>query len=255
MQDVNELQRDRHSEQREDTDGGLVVFPFYLLVDVSYSMVKEIGVLNQSLRDFQHEVSMKPVLADITKLGILEFSDQAREVVPLGDFSAVDLSQDLLTVKGGTSFAAAFRTLRQTIEHDVAAMKAANQAAPADETFHYHRPAVYFLTDGFPNPGDPWRQAFEELKAIKAYPLFVPFGFRDADEAILNELVHPRDRSKLYMARDGANAATIIAEMTKAMLMSVLASSMSVTTGQPSLNLPSQAQVGPNMAVKGDLLF
>jgi len=254
MQDVNELEH-RHSEQREVADGGLVVFPFYLLVDVSYSMVNEIGVLNQSLRDFQHEISTKPVLADITKLGIIEFSDQAHEVVPLGDFSAADLSQNLLAAQGGTSFAAAFRMLRQVIERDIAAMKAANQAAPSEEAFHYHRPAVYFLTDGFPNPGDPWRQAFEELKAIKGYPLFVPFGFRDADEAILNELVHPRDRSRLYMARSGANAATIIAEMTQGMLMSVLASSMSATTGQPSLSLPSQAQIGSNVVVKGDLLF
>jgi uncharacterized protein YegL len=255
MQDVNELERNRQSEQPEVGDNGLVMFPFYLLVDVSYSMADEIGILNQSLRDFQHEVSMKPVLADITKLGILEFSDHAREVVPLGDFSAVDLSRDLLTAKGSTSFAAAFRTLRSTIERDVAKMKAANQAAPTDEMFHYHRPAVYFLTDGFPNPGDPWRQEFEELKAIKAYPLFVPFGFRQADEAILNELVHPRDRSRLYMAREGANPATIIAEMTKVMLMSVVASSMSVTAGDPTLNLPSQAQVGSSLVVKGDLLF
>ena len=36
---------------------------------------------------------------------------------------------------------------------------------------------------------------------MKAHPIFVPFGFRDAREDVLRQLAYPKDRGKWYHAK------------------------------------------------------
>jgi uncharacterized protein YegL len=229
-------------------DDRYVVLPFYLLCDVSGSMSPHIATLNTSLREFRDTLAKDPVLSDKVQFGVVDFSDDASEVVPLGDFTAADLDSRQLSSRGGTSYAAAFRTMRQTMERDIAA---------GSDRYKYFRPAVFFLTDGYPNGGDGWEQAFAALtefdpvsgQGFKSYPLFVPFGIGDADATILRQLVHPQHRSALFMANAGATPTAAIQAMTKGMLASVLKSGRSVPTGRPQHVLPTQADVGTAVTV------
>lgn len=228
-------------------DDRYTVLPFYLLADVSGSMMPHLPVLNDALRGFRDTLAKDPILADKVQFGVIDFSDDANVVIPLGDFSAADLEHRQLSSRGGTDYSAAFTKLRATIESDLAAGKA---------RFRYYRPAVFFLTDGYPNGGD-WRAAFQALTwfdpatgmGFGSYPLFVPFGIGDADRAILTELVHPVDRSRLFMANAGTSPAAALEAMTKAMLTSILASGRSAGAGKPQHVVPTQSDVGPGISV------
>lgn len=226
-------------------DDRYVVLPFWLVCDVSGSMSPHIGTLNQSLRDFRDSLAMSPVLADKVQFGVIDFSDNATEVIPLGDFSSANLEGGQLRSRGGTNYGAAFTTLRQIIERDLAA---------GAHLYRYFRPAVFFLTDGQPTDQN-WRDAFRDLtyfdhlsgQGFRSYPLFVPFGIGDADAATLAQLVHPQDRSVLFMANTGTTPSTAINKMTKAMLASMLASGRSALTGLPQHVLPTQDELGPDI--------
>jgi uncharacterized protein YegL len=235
---------DRHRGQADDR---AVVLPFYLLCDVSYSMESEIGNLNAALFRIRDGLAQQPILADKVRFGVLDFSDDARTVVPLSDFAAVSLPAAPLQTRGATSYAAAFRALQATIDADMAA---------GDPRFRFFRPAVFFLTDGYPNDHDDWQRAFADLtqydpatgRGNKRYPLVVPFGFGDADAQLLSTLVHPQNRSNLYMART-IDAAAAIEQMTRAMLVSMLQSGRSASTARPAHVLPTQQDVGPGIDV------
>src|SRR5207247_2640955 len=85
-----------------------------------------------------------------------------------------------------TSYAAAFRLLRQEIERDLAQLRSDN--------FRVFRPAVFFITDGEPNDDDQHlKAAFEELTdpSFRARPNILPFGVRDATKETLDCWVFP----------------------------------------------------------------
>lgn len=229
-------------------DDRYVVLPFYLLCDVSGSMSLHIATLNQALVEFRDTLAKDPVLSDKVQFGVVDFSDDAREVIPLGDFAEADIDRHRLGVRGGTSYAAGFTKLREVIKRDITSGAA---------QYKYFRPAVFFLTDGYPNGGEDWPTAFAELTAFdpatgqgnKSYPLFVPFGIGDADASVLSQLIHPMDRSALFMANAGTTPAAAIQKMTEGMLKSMLASGRSALTGQPQHVLPTQREVGPGVSV------
>lgn len=229
-------------------DDRYVVLPFYLLCDVSGSMGPHIGTLNQALADFRDALAKDPVLSDKVQFGVVDFSDDARDVIPLGDFTAADIEQHRLSARGGTSYAAAFTKMGEVIKRDIAAGRS---------QFKYFRPAVYFLTDGYPNGGDGWQAAFAALTEFdpasghgnKSYPLFVPFGIGDADTAVLSQLVYPKNRSALFMANAGISPAEAIQKMAQGMLKSMLASGQSAVTGRPQHILPTQQEMGPGVSV------
>lgn len=229
-------------------DDRYVVLPFYLLCDVSGSMGPHIGTLNQALADFRDALAKDPVLSDKVQFGVVDFSDDARDVIPLGDFTAADIEQHRLSARGGTSYAAAFTKMGEVINRDIAAGRG---------QFKFFRPAVYFLTDGYPNGGDGWQAAFAALTEFdpasghgnKSYPLFVPFGIGDADAAVLSQLVYPKDRSALFMANAGTSPAEAIQKMAHGMLKSMLASGQSAVTGRPQHILPTQQEMGPGVSV------
>jgi uncharacterized protein YegL len=230
-------------------DNALPVFLFYLLVDVSGSMAADLPVLNQMLMEFRDKLRADPVAEDCILFSVLSFGSTVRVEVPLGNFATVNLTPDLLKINGSTRYSEAFRTLKATIEHDLAAQKDKDKsAAPSRDRFRYYRPAVFFLTDGEPNPGDPWQQAFTDLKAMPAYPLFVPFGFRHANDVILRELVHPQNRSKLYYTRSH-DVAAVLSEMLDVMFLSILSSAYSVSS-TPMHVLPTKNDVGPDVEVQ-----
>jgi uncharacterized protein YegL len=236
-----------------ERDGGLrhvddrfVVLPFYLLCDVSYSMQPHIGALNEALREFRDSLAKDPILGDKVQFGVIDFSDNAREVIPLSDFSVADLEHHQLSERNGTSYAAAFKEQRRVIERDLKA---------GAQRYRFFRPAVFFLTDGAPNHGDAWKEAFRELThydeqtndGFRSYPLFVPFGIGAADVSVLSQLVHPQKRSVLFMANQGTSPTDAIKQMTDAMLKSVVSSGRTALIGTPQHQLPTQRELGPGV--------
>jgi uncharacterized protein YegL len=221
------------------------ILPFYLLVDVSYSMTEDgkLDAANNIVKEMRNALAEHPVVADKIRFGVIDFSDEANVVVPLCDLSMYE-GDAPFAPRGGTSYVAAFNTARQQIERDVDQLKA--------DGFDVHRPALFFVSDGLPTDEDTaWRDAFERLtsydKVNKAgfayYPNVIPFGIGTSPE-VLREVIHPRDRSKCYFMQDGANAGEVLSSMAQILIASTLLSGASFGEGGPGFVLPDDATVG-----------
>ena len=198
------------------------ILPFYMVCDESGSMVGPEGVdsINSALPDLHQEISTNPSVADKTRFALIGFSTQASLLQPLADLS--ELTQlPSLSAGGVTSFGAAFRLLKDTIEKDVAALKS--------EGHDVYRPVVFFLSDGVPTDDD-WRTALKELKEFRYAPKIIAFGISDADAAIISEVANFR----AFMQREGAvSPAVALREFASSITRSIVnsASSMSALDG------------------------
>jgi uncharacterized protein YegL len=201
------------------TQGKLL--PFYVVVDVSYSMKgTRIDQANEILPEVADTLRTNPILEDKIRVGLIDFSDDAKVVLPLCNLSEQKLPS--LSIRGGTNYGAAFSKLRSEIERDVTQLQS--------DGFQVHRPAVFFLSDG--EPGDNWKPAFTSLVAydreadvgFKWYPNVIPFGVGEAQRETLQELVHPVGRSKLYMVDDNQSGGQAIAAMAEILIGSIMAS-------------------------------
>src|SRR5262249_15593921 len=149
---------------------GAKLLPFYVVTDVSGSMSGgKINSVNRILPDIRDALAQNPILSDKVRIGLIDFSDDARVQVPLCDVLEPTLTLPTLTVRGGTSYVAAFRLLRSEIAANIKQLKV--------DGFMVHRPAVFFLSDGMPTDKEPaWRSTFADLINEKAYPNVIPFG-------------------------------------------------------------------------------
>ena len=152
---------------------GQQILPFYLVCDESGSMSgAPIDAINTALPELHHEIAYNPVVADKTQFAIISFSDTADVALPLSDLSQVR-HLPVLSTKGMTSYAAAFRCVKDQIQQDVDRLKA--------EGHEVYRPVVFFLTDGQPS-GD-YRTEWEELtsSSFPLHPNIVAFGIGESD--------------------------------------------------------------------------
>ncbi len=215
----------RESASRDDKYQALA---FYIVADVSYSMQESGAIIaaNMLLKEVHDAIVGEPVIADVVRLGVMDFSDDAQVLLRLGDLRDVTTVPEL-KARGGTSFAAAFRQLRQEIERDIPALKADN--------YQVFRPAVFFITDGQPTDNAGTLQAaFADLTArdFRYRPNVIPFGVGDATKASVDPWVFPTTGEKQmrsYVAKDGADPAQAITSMAHLLISSILASAGSVT--------------------------
>jgi uncharacterized protein YegL len=224
------------------------ILPFYLLIDVSFSMTEDgkIDAANTIVKELRNALAEHPVIADKVRFGVIDFSDESQVVIPLCDLSMFT-EEPAFSRRGGTSYVAAFNTTRRQIEQDVEQLKA--------DGFDVHRPAVFFISDGFPTDEEQdWRAAFQSLtsydKSAKSgfpyYPNVIPFGIGARPE-VLRELIHPRDRSKCYFMKDGANAGEVLSSMAQILIQSTLMSGASFGSGGPGFVLPNDNSLGENV--------
>jgi uncharacterized protein YegL len=223
---------------------GVKLLPFYLVTDVSYSMSgKKVVAANQILPEVVDALAQNPILSDKVRIGLVDFSDDARVLMPLCDVLDPSLTLPTLQVRGGTSYAAAFRLLRREIAANIKQLKV--------DGYLVHRPAVFFLSDGEPTDQDgEWRSAFAELTGDKAYPNVIPFGVGEADGRILQALIHPSTGSKqmkMYLMDKGEDAAQAITGAAEIMITSVIQSGHSISQGQSGIMLPDEDDLPTGM--------
>jgi len=226
-----------------DTTGAKLL-PFYIVVDVSYSMSgQKIRSANAILPAVRDAIAKNPILSDKVRIALLEFSDIATVRMPLCDIMDPHLQLPTLAPQGGTSYAAAFSQLRSEIGNDIKQLK--------QDGFAVHRPAVFFLSDGIPTDAEPvWRAAFADLVGDKAYPNVIPFGVDEAAPENLRALIHPASgekQMKMYLMDDGAEPAGAITAAAEILISSIVNSGHSLSRGQSGIVLPDDDDLPPGM--------
>lgn len=182
-------------------EAGQIVMPFYLICDVSLSMTNDMPALNDSLQRLKRAILADPLVNDVAYIAIMTFSDIAKVVMPLGRMSEQHVP--VLSPESGTTYGSAFRLLAQTVAQDTADLKARG--------LKVFRPCAFFLTDGEPYDRD-WEQTFRSTltydattkTGMKGHPIFVPFGFREAPEAVLRKLAYPKEKGKWYHTKSAS---------------------------------------------------
>ena len=125
----------------------------FLLIDISYSMDGEpIDAVNAALPGIKQEMIENPMVGQIARVSVITFAETARAILPLCDLACADMPH--VSIQGGTNFAAAFRTARQTIE--------TSMGKPPKGTPVY-RPVVFFMSDGEHTSKEDWRPTAPRL--------------------------------------------------------------------------------------------
>jgi uncharacterized protein YegL len=198
------------------------ILPFYLLCDESGSMAGDpLDAINKSLPELHMEIGSNPVVSDKTRFCLMGFSDVAEVLLPLSDLSTVS-SMPSLQPSGGTDYTSAFAALRQTIDTDVAALKAQGHSV--------YRPAVFFLSDGYPNDNG-WHTTYNALidPAWKAHPHILAFGFGDADATTIQQVA----TAKAFIANGDLGPAQALREFANSLIKSIV-SSGTVSASDPN---------------------
>jgi uncharacterized protein YegL len=219
---------------------GAKLLPFYLVVDVSLSMQgSKLDSANKIMPAIVDALSENPILSDKVRFGLIDFSDDAQVRLPLCDLLDPNLTLPSLSVRGGTSYAAAFQTLQREIDANVAQLKA--------DQYVVHRPAVWFISDGEPTDHDPvWRGAFDQLRNARIYPNFIPCGVDQADMKVMGSLIHPSTGTKkmaLYMMEQGHDPAKAITGMAEILISSMIQSGYSLASGNTGTILPPKSSL------------
>jgi uncharacterized protein YegL len=156
------------------------VFPTYLVIDVSGSMDgSPIQAVNGALPRLKQVIQSDPAVGEIARIGVVTFSDSARLVLPLCDIAYAD--PPVLRTENMTNFAAAFRVTRAELEAGIRGLGKGTR---------FHKPVVFFMSDGYHNANEPWAGAHMELtnREWKFCPEIVVFGFGEANAEELQRI-------------------------------------------------------------------
>jgi uncharacterized protein YegL len=202
------------------------ILPFYVVCDQSYSMADHLDALNDGLAQLHAAVGTDPVVADKTRFCLIGFAGNAEVLQPLCSPSDVVGLVGLAT-QAGTNFGEAFSLLRDTIENDVATLKA--------DAHQVYRPAVFFLSDGHPTDPAVWPGAYERLvdPDWAARPNIIAFGIGDADAATIGRI----GTFQAFMSRGGVSPAAALHGFARALTTSVVRSG---SDGDLLLRVPTQ---------------
>jgi uncharacterized protein YegL len=214
------------------------ILPFYVLCDQSYSMTDHLEALNTGLSQLHDAVGTDPVVAGKTRFCLIGFAGTAEVLQPL--CSPVDGVRPVgLATQGGTNFGEAFSLVRDTIEEDVAALKA--------DAHQVYRPAVFFLSDGHPTDPAAWPGAYERLVDPEwaARPNIIAFGIGDADATTIGRI----GTFQAFMSQGGVSPAAALHGFARALTASVVQSG-----GDAELLLRVPTQVSGFTALRVDQL-
>jgi uncharacterized protein YegL len=194
--------------------GGIAVLPFYVVCDESSSMIGEsIDAINKGLKQLFQAIHNDPVVDAKARVGIISFNDQAKVILPLSQLTTIT-SIPGCVASGSTSYSSVFNLLKSEIESDIPRLKA--------DGFRVHRPFVFFMSDGEPNPED-WRTPLSQLTGVnfKFRPNIVSFGVAGADPSIIKEVSTPitvgagKKQSFAFLAEVGVDPGPALSEIMK----------------------------------------
>lgn len=196
------------------------VLPFYVVCDESYSMCDHIDALNDGLCELHRAIGTDPVVADKTRFCLIGFSTTAEVLLPLSDLSDITEMAGL-AAKSATNYIGAFTLLRETIDDDIAKLKADGHLV--------YRPAVFFLSDGQPTDSKPWRAAYARLidENWAFRPNIIAFGIGAALADIIREI----GTFKAFMSEEGVSPGTALHEFARALTKSIVKSGSSIADG------------------------
>lgn len=159
----------------------MTALPVYLVVDVSASLSNDINSINEAISQFVDAARKVPLVGDLVRLAIIEFSSDAREVLPLGEITDGG-SVPLLKTGGGTDYGAAFRLVRALIPRDVQTLRLSGDTP-------IYRPVMFFVTDGSPMDAT-WEQDLDELRSpeFRQRPTIIAFGIGPVDPDVLRRV-------------------------------------------------------------------
>ncbi|WP_223838817.1 vWA domain-containing protein [Nocardiopsis deserti] len=208
------------------------ILPFYLVCDESTSMEgAPIQAINDALPDLHHRIGSNPVVSDKAHFSIIAFNHEAKVLLPMSDLSDLE-SLPALHADGGTSYGEAFRLLRETITQDVERLKA--------EGHKVYRPAVFFLSDGYPGDDD-WDVAYKQITDLSwgPHPNILAFGFGAADPRVIQQVATVR----AFMADGTLNPAQALQEFARSLTNSIVNSGTQAASspdGAVTLSIPDQ---------------
>jgi len=221
---------------------GQVIMPFYLLADVSSSMRDDEDELNRAIGDLVQSIVKDPVVDDLVMLSVIAFNHVAKTVVELDSPSNITLPT--LRAGGGTRYDSAFREYNRAFSADRANLR--------QQGIKVYRPCVFFLTDGDPADIDSYLQTFRSLFAYdpethtgnRAFPYFVPFGFREAAARVIQSLAYPdfgATKGRWFLSRS-KSAAEILTTVSEVLGRTVISAGESASRGAPMLVPPAPPQ-------------
>jgi uncharacterized protein YegL len=208
----------------------LQLLPFYLVADQSGSMESDVEFLSGGLQDLIDEARSNSLAYSKIRLTVVGFGSSVKAHLSLADLRAVERMPVLEATEEYTRYDLAFQDLRVRIERDIDQIKRDNNVAL--------RPAVFFLTDGKPNPPDqPWREALAALQdeAFKRRPNIVAFGVRDADPEIIREIASRPDWAFVVRERQAASTADALREFIETFAHTVVSTGTNLASGKAEL--------------------
>lgn len=192
------------------------LLPFYLVCDESASMAGDsIDTINGALVPLHEAIGTNPIVADKTRFCLISFSNDAEVLLSLSDLSEVE-QMPTMTARGTTDYAAAFRVLKDTIDADVALLKA--------EGNRVHRPVVFFMSDGYPTSD--WAESYQALvhDENRYRPNIIAFGVGEAQPEVIAAVATFR----AFLADDKVSPAAALTEFAKSLTNSIVKSGTSV---------------------------
>jgi uncharacterized protein YegL len=200
------------------------LLPIYFVADESSSMTDHVGELNAGLSSLLDALHGESMAAAKVRFAVLGFSDTALCHLPLSDLREIG-AMPALAARSNTSYHSAFERLRNEIPSDVANLKRAG--------YLVHRPAVFFLTDGYPDASESslWRADLDKLKAASfaERPNILAFGIGQADPAIIIEVASKPEFA--FQAAAGTDLGVAIGRFFKALTQSVVSSGQALADG------------------------
>ena len=219
--------------------GKRTVLPFYIVVDASGSMEgTKIQSVNEALEEMRLKVTTDPFLSSIAWIGIITFSDEAEELIELGDLSRF-ISIPEIEVVANTNYGEVFDFLRTTIDHDIERLRADGVKA--------HRPLVFFLSDGQPS-FENWEGPVKAIhdKTWSYHPNIIAFGIEDADSSVLLQI----STLDFFMMDESSKVkpSQVISDLIDSVTNTILASTASVQKGMSpiyeiSASIPGTIQI------------
>lgn len=202
------------------------ILPVYFVADESYSMVDDVADLNAGLSSLLDTLQGESMAAAKVRFCVLGFSDTAVCHLEPTDLRNLEAMPEL-RARGSTSFAAAFAELTNRIPRDIAALKSAG--------YLVNRPAVFFLTDGAPNPGERWEAEHARLTSFAARPNILAFGIGQADADVIRRVA--TNPQYAFITAAGTDTGVAISKFITALTQSVINSGQALATGQATLQV------------------